>query len=311
MSLLLKKLLPVLFMILIGIVSRKRGLFSDSVMNGIKTIILKMALPAVLFTAFAKAKLEASYLILFILVFLFCALLYGLGEALHRLAPRTFGRRFSSGYFTGFEFGMLGVGLFSAIWGIENLSVIMLIGFGHELFIWFVYVPLISSKGSKDFVFLDTLRQFIKTPTILAISLGILFNLLGVYDAFGKTVLGFSLYATLDLLMPLTSPLILIIIGYSMTFKALPLPELTAYIGTRLLATLGLGSLVLLLILRLLPQLDPLFAKAFYAFALLPAPYILPLFIEDKHEAEYFSQLLVYSTLVCFTGYTILLGLTL
>jgi hypothetical protein len=224
--------------------------------------------------------------------------------------PKIFSKAYSGGYFTGFEFGMIGVGLFGAIWGMDKLPVIMLVGFGHELFIWFVYVPLISVKGKGHFDFIHTIKEFIKTPTIMGIILGIIFNVLGIYEGFGETLIGSSIYTTLNFLAPLTSPLILMVIGYSMTFKHLDWKEAGIYIVSRWLVVLGLGVPLLYVILAIIPEIDPLFVQAFFAFILLPAPYILPLFIKEEKEAAFFSQLLVYSTLTSFLGYIVLLWIT-
>ena len=307
MTLLLQKLLPIIIIIIIGAIIRRKQLLCEQTIDGLKTIIIKIALPAVLFTAFSKTDFKLAYLLLFLIIFLFCSLLYFIGEVLHRKFPKNFNYTYSSGYFTGFEFGMIGVGLFSAIWGIDKLPVIMLIGFGHELFIWFVYVPLIKLKGNEKFTVSKTFIEFIKTPTILAIILGTIFNLTGLYNILENNILGSSIFATIDFLMPLTTPLILIIIGYSLTLKKLNLSKIFVYIGIRTFFVLSIGSFVLFLLLKIIPTLDSFFVMAFYAFILLPAPYILPLYIEDKKEAEFFSQFLVYSTIVTFVGNIILL----
>jgi hypothetical protein len=68
--------------------------------------------------------------------------------------------------------------------------------------------------------------------------------------------------------------------------------------------------MVLFTIIRLIPDLDELFIQAFYAFILLPAPYILPLYIQKREEVDFFTQLLVYSTVTSFVGYGILVGLS-
>lgn len=128
---LVRKLLPIFILLLIGFLLNKTKLLTDSVIDGLKNIIIKVALPAVLFDAFASMTLQVSYLLIFIVMFIFCILLYGIGSMLNRYFPNTFSQYYTKGYMTGFEFGMIGVGLFGAIWGVEKLPVIMLVGFGH------------------------------------------------------------------------------------------------------------------------------------------------------------------------------------
>jgi predicted permease len=311
MALLLEKILPILLLIVMGMLIRKSKMISEETINGIKQIIVKIALPSILFTAFSTMKLEVSYLILFVLVFGFCVVLYALGELAHKVLPKLFPSRYTGGFFTGFEFGMIGVGLFGAIWGVDKLPVIMLVGFGHELFIWFVYMPLISGKGAAKESLKKVIYSFVKSPPIIGIAFGVLFNLLNLYDTVGATLIGGSVYATLGFLMPLTSPLILIVIGYSITFGSVKFKDAFVYIGARWLLVMPIGTGIFWVITTLVKGLDPLFGIAFYAFILLPPPYILPIFIEDKNENQYFSQLLVYSTLVSFGGYILLLAFNL
>ena len=311
MNELLSRLLPIVFLLFIGVFSKQTKLLSDEIIAGLKTIIIKISLPVVLFTSFATMTLQPSYILLFVLVFIYCIVLYGIGELLHKLLPGHFSRIFTSGYFTGFEFGMIGVGLFGAIWGVEKLPVIMLLGLGHEIFIWFFYVPLISSKSNTSFNLMDTIKAFLKTPTIIGLLIGLLFNILNIYDYIGSTVIGGGIYSTISLLMPLTSPLILIVIGYSMTFKLLNMKEAFTYIVARLFFVLSIWTGLIMFIFRIMPDIDPLLLQAFYAFILLPAPYILPLIVTDDEEAAFFTQILVYSTIITFIGYTILLWLSL
>lgn len=308
---LVKKLLPIFILLLIGFLLNKTKLLTDSVIDGLKNIIIKVALPAVLFDAFASMTLQVSYLFIFIAMFIFCILLYGIGSMLNRYFPNTFSQYYTKGYMTGFEFGMIGVGLFGAIWGVEKLPVIMLVGFGHELFIWFFYVPLISMKENKEFHIAKTLHDFIKTPTIVAIILGFIVNILGIYHKIGDTLIGGSIYTTIGFLKPLTSPLILIVIGYSMVLKGGRLFEMLRYIITRWILILGFGTLIFFMLSNLVTNLDSLFPQAFYAFILLPPPYILPLFIKSQQGSSFFTQLILYSTVLSFVGYAILVGISL
>lgn len=310
MNELLRRLLPIFFLLAIGFIAKRKKIFQESFIEGLKTLIVKIALPAVLFDAFSKMTLQISYLLLFILVFFYCSLLYFLGHMLHKQLPKVYDRAYTAGYLTGFEFGMIGVGLFGAIWGMDKLPIIMLVGFGHELFIWFFYVPLISRKKNHRFNLIDTLLQFLKTPTIIAIISGILINLSGIYPKIEESPIGGSILVVIEFLKPLTSPLILIVIGYTMIFHRVNLREMGVYILSRLVLVMGLGAMLLVAVRFLIPNLDPLFNQAFYAFILLPAPYILPLYIQDQKEAAFFTQLLVYSTAVSFIGYAILVGVS-
>lgn len=307
---LISRLLPILLLLVIGFISKQVKLFSDSFIEELKGLIIKIALPAVLFDAFSTMKLQVSYILLFALIFVYCCFLWVLGIGLNKYFPKVFSRFYTKGYMTGFEFGMIGVGLFGAIWGMDKLPIIMLVGFGHELFIWFFYVLFISKSKEKSLSIFESFKQFLKMPTIIAIVLGVVVNLTGIRPHMNENVFGLSLLAVIAFLKPLTSPLILIVIGYTMVFRRTNLRETATYIFTRLFLVLSLGTIVLFLIKLLIPNIDALFTQAFYAFILLPAPYILPLYIKNKEEAAFFTQLLVYSTVTTFLGYGVLLGVS-
>ena len=309
MSELIIRLLPVLLLLCIGFITKQSKLFSDSFIKELKVLLINIALPAVLFDAFSVMTLQPSYLLLFLLIIAYCILLYASGYGLQRFFPRTFKRHYTQSYMTGFEFGMIGVGLFGALWGMDKLPVIALIGFGHELFIWFFYVLLISKSEDKSLHLKETLGQFLKSPTVIAIILGILVNLTGIRPLIDSNVFGQSLLAVIEFLKPLTSPLILIIIGYGMVFSHSNIRETIVYILSRNIMVIGFGILFLFVIKRFVHGLDPIFDVAFYAFILLPAPYILPLYIRDETESVFFTQLLVYTTVVSFIGYGILVAL--
>lgn len=309
MSSLLEKLLPILFLILIGVVLRKSNVITKEAVNSIKNMILKIGLPAVLFTAFAKATIEGVYFYMFAIVFGLCVVLYGIGSILNRSFPKIYGSPYTSAYFTGFEFGMVGIGLFTALWGVEQLPILMMIGFGHEIFIWFFFVPILEYKKIGHANIKKIFISFIKSPIIIAILVGMLVNVLQIYDQINGHFLGRSVMNTLTMLSNIVSPLILIVIGYMMTIKAIPIKKAIGYILGRWFVVGVFGTISLSFILFILPHQDAFFVKAFIAFLILPPPYILPIFMKEeaKKEQSFFSDLLVYHTLTSFLGFIILL----
>lgn len=309
MSQLLEKLLPILFIMLLGVILRKTKIIGQEAMIGIKNIILKVGLPAVLFLAFAQAKIESAYIYLFGIVFMMCLVLYVIGNGCNRFFPKIYDSGYTGGYFTGFEFGMLGIGLFSALWGTDKLPMILMIGFGHEIFIWFFYVPLLEYKKTGQINMAKIIGSFMKSPIIIAILSGILVNMMNAYNVLEQYFVGRSFVKSLDLLSNIVSPLILIVIGYGMTLKKIPIKKAMGYIIGRWIVVLIVGGLALSLVLSILPQQDPFFIKAFFAFLILPPPFILPLFIreEAKEEQSFFSDLLIYHTLTSFIGFVVLM----
>jgi len=300
-------LLPVFIIILVGMIIRKLNLVSECVVSGLKTIIIKVALPGVLFMAFAQIKLEFGNLIIFIMVFLFCALLYLIGGLLHIVLPKVFPFEYTNAYFTGFEFGMIGIGLFTAIWGMDKLPIIAVIAFGHEIFIWFVYIPILEARKTGHFSINKILKDFIKMPTIIGILLGIIVNILGLYTVAQTYTIGLGFLNALTMLGNVIAPLILIIIGYAMTFQSIPIKKSLALLISRWVVVVALGFGMMVIIKWLVTSTTEFFEQAFFAFILLPPPFVLPLFIKEEahNEIHFFSE----HTVLSFIGYIILMSI--
>lgn len=308
MSEVIGKLVPVILIIVLGIFLRRKQIISLEAINGLKQLITKVALPAVLFLSFSKSKIESAYVIIFAAVFVMCCMLYVIGMLFNKKVPRLFNEQFAPGFFTGFELGMVGIGLFTALWGIERLPVLMLIGLGHELFIWFVYVPLLEYRNSGTFNLKGTLQSFVLSPIIIAIVAGIAVNLLGLSEEMLQNSVGAGSIQTLTLLSQMTSPLILIVIGHSIVLKEVKVKKVISYITARVLCTGLIGIAALALIHIVVGEVHEMFNLAFFFFLMLPPPYILPLFIKDnKEEEEFFSQILVCFTLLSFVAYILLM----
>ncbi len=303
-------LLPVFMLLLIGMIIKKFNIIEESVIHGLKTIIIKIALPAVLFMAFSQSKMGIETFMISGLIFTYCVVLYLVGGLLHNLFPKFFPDHYTNAYFTGFEFGMIGIGLFTAIWGIDKLPLIAVIAFGHEVFIWFVYVPVLEVRKNGRVSIRETATNFIKTPTIIGILLGIMVNVLGLYSKIESVLLGEALIRTLNMLGNIIAPLILFVIGYSMTFKSIPIKRSIILLASRWIVVLSLGTLLITGIKILVPSTTDFFIKAFYAFILLPPPYILPLFMKEDRteEISFFSEALIYYTVLSFVAYIVLMS---
>lgn len=308
MTALLEKLLPVLIILTIGWVLRKRKILSSSAMNELKNIVINVALPCLLFLSFAETALEAKYIIIVVLVFGMCLALYSIGFLLRRQLPGIFGSIFTPWFMGGFEFGMIGIGLFAALFGSENLPLIMLIGLGHEFFAWFVAIPYVQFKNSGRFNLIETLGRFIRTPVMLGIFGGLLVNITGLHDVLLTYFWGRSAFSAMTTISNVGVPLILMIVGYSLVIEKDNARKIALHIIARLIPVLAIGTIVALLIRQLVGEVDPLFNIAFYAFLILPPSYLMPVIVkDDESERHFLSQTVVYYTLVSFAGYIVLM----
>ncbi len=301
----LAKVLPILLIILVGVGLRRLRFLAPATIDDLKKLIVNITLPAALFLAFARVTIEARYVLIAASVFGACWLVWLLGRW---LGP-ALGIR--SAYFpsliTGFEAGMLGYAIYGAVYGAENLYKFGIVDLGQVLFVFFVLVPGLARMSSGPVSFRVTLLGFLKTPVILAILGGLLFNQLGLPAIFAAAPLLDSVLEMLGLLGSMTTPLVALVIGYGLALEpgALRGPVVTA--GVRLLIWLALGIPFAVWIVGRMLGLDTAFQAAVMTMALLPGPFVIPMFMPHAGEDEYayVVNTLTVGTLVTLFAYAL------
>jgi predicted permease len=292
------KLSPVFLLIGTGVAVRKLKLFSPGTIDEFKKLIINLSLPAILFFAFLEIELHISYVAVFVLVFGVCCVLYALGFVIKKALRMQ--NRYVPFLTTGFEFGMMGAVLFGAAFGLENIKFIGLIGLGHEFFIWFVYVTLlkIATQGKSNVP--ETLKNFLTSPVIIAILLGLLCNALGLKAFLEGFIISKAVFQSLKYLAGLTVPLILIVIGYNLRFESGLFKKGIPFILSRMAVILVFVFLIDFFVFNMLFHFDPLLSAALFTFFILPPPFILPLFInkEEKEDMASVNGILLLYTIV-------------
>jgi predicted permease len=192
------KLGPIFILIGLGVLINKIKLLKPETGEELKKIIVNISLPAILFTAFLNIELKLSYIYIFILIFFLCLILYFLGFPVKKLL------KIESEYvpflMTGFEFGMMGTVFFGAAFGLNNIAYIGLMTLGHEFFIWFVYVTLLTRKVPGNSRFSETVKNFIRSPVLIAILLGLILNILNVKKILEDFILTRAILQSLEYL---------------------------------------------------------------------------------------------------------------
>lgn len=306
MTTVIVRVLPVLIILSLGNLIRARGMLSAESADQLRGIVVNVALPAVLFTAFLEMDLDASYLGLFLTIGLACFLLLGYGFLLRRLAG------IDHDYFpylmTGFEFGMVGITLFGSAYGLANVGYIAIVDLSHEMFIWFVLATLLAAKRDGRASLRGIVRGFATSPLIIAIIAALALNLLGIADWFAEMPIGAALMRTFDFIGGLLIPLILILIGYGMRLTWSGFVASLGVVVSRLVVLVPAALAINALVIRRWLDLDPVFELAVFTFFILPPPYIVPLFMpaERARERVYVNNVLsVYTavSLAIFIGY--------
>ena len=299
------KVLPVLLLFGLGAAFRRSGFLQPAAVDGLKRLIVNVTLPAVLFLAFAAVDLQPEHLLVAGSVFLACTVVLFAGRLLGGIA----GTRspYLPPLLTGFEAGMMGYAIFTAVYGAENVFKFAVADLGQVIFVFFILVPYVQRQGAGAVTLRQTVRGFLTTPVILGIFAGIVFNRLGLTALIDDFPLTAAVIITLELLAAVTTPLIAIVIGYevnlSRTGLAAPLRTLTLRLA--IWVTLGL-LLVTLVISRLFPG-DTVAQAAVLTMFVLPPPFVIPLFMAraGAEEQRYVVNTLSLATLATLVAFTL------
>jgi malate permease and related proteins len=301
----INRVLPILILILLGQVMRRRNFISEGTLDGLRQIVVNLALPAVLFVSFLQIELKSTYVAVFALIFGLCLGLLGAGWLLKRWL------HIPHDYFpflvTGFEYGMLGVSLFGSAYGVAKIGYIAVVDLGHEFFIWFVFLGLLLMKrdGLRDPLQLG--QSFLRSPVTLAIVAGLALNALGAQAALFNWPVTGAVMTTLQFLGNLAIPLILLIVGYSLQLNRAGIKEALAVVVLRLVLLVPLALAVNTFVIRGWLHLEPLFEAAVFTLLILPPPFIVPLYIrpDQVEEKRYVNAVLILHTLVSIAVYVV------
>ncbi len=300
------KVLPVILLFVLGAFLRRTRFLGESTVGDIKKLIVNITLPAVLVLAFAGVNLEGRHLAIVAVVFAACLLALLLG----RLIGRPLGLR--SPYFptlmTGFEAGMMGYAIFTAVYGAGKIFNFAVVDLGQVTFVFFILVPFVQRLSTGAIPFGQTLRNFLKTPVILAIFVGIVANRLGVMPALQGWPVSAAVLHTVELLGGLTTPLIALVIGYEVRLQRGNLLRPAQAIALRLLVWVPAGLLLNALVVRPLFGADPVLQAAVMTMFVLPPPFVIPLFMREPEgpDRTFVVNTLSLATLVTLVAFTVI-----
>lgn len=253
----------------------------------VRKIAMNITLPAVALTAFARAEYSLQSLWAALWIFLVCCGMLGLGFFLRKALGV---REKTAPYLcTGFEGGMLGYALYPMLFG--SLSPFAIVSLGNVLFIFTVYRAMLCGARGVGAV----LQEAARSPSLLAILLGILLGATGAYRALepsgGKELLD----GVLSFLSAPTSFLILLTVGYDLRLTSVSWAKVLCIAFCRLLIC-GLMLGFTLLAGRFLMK-ETMQVGAVLMLFLLPPPFVVSAFNSAPEEQAFISSFISVMTL--------------
>ncbi len=299
------KVLPVILLLLFGVFLNRTRFLCPETIQDFKKLVVNITLPALLFLAFSGVNIQPHLLLIVGAIFLACLFVLLAGRRLQPLLG------ISSPYFpsllTGFEAGMMGYAIFSAVYGPASIFKFGVIDLGQVTFVFFILVPSLERLSVGPKPFRSVLVNFLKTPVILAIFLGIIFQQTGLRTLMESWPITASLFETLAIVGSLTTPLVAIFIGYEMHLKRGMLAKPALTVGVRLAIWVAFGLALNTFVVDGLLHLDNVFKAAVMTMFILPPPFVIPLFMPKAQlqDRDFVLNTLTIATLATLVAFSI------
>lgn len=298
----IRTILPVVLMLGIGMLCRRRKLISREGVNALKSVVVNIALPAVLLNAFATTRYTPMDVVIPLMMFAVCLAAWALGRVAARLLKLP--SRFAPFLTTGFEAGMLGYALFEMLYGSARTAQFARIDLGQVLFVFTLYKVLLGLSGREKADFGALVKEMAFSPIILAIACGVLLGATGLYQAMVPSGLAGVFDACVSFVAAPTSAIILLAIGYDLVLSDIPWAQTVKVVAARLVIMLALRFVFLWALGLIWPGAE--LTQAVNVMFILPPPFVLPVFADDADQRVYVSSALSVSTLAAIVGFGVL-----
>jgi len=294
--------LPVFLLLIMGMLCRKKNFISRDGIDTLKKVVINLTLPFVLFQSFATAQYSLSSILIPVIIFFLCCTMLLLGFLTIRLS-RSRGR-LSPFLASGFEAGMLGFSLFGLLFPDESISSFAILVLGQEIFVFTIYKMLLTGKRHIGSI----LRDFLTSPTLIAVILGVIFGASGLYDFCARAGIGGIIDSVTSFVSAPTGAIILLTVGYDLVLRDIKWKHTFGFVVMRLvIAAIGLSAL-LLISHALLDGI--IFAGAAILLFMLPPPYVIPIFADEPNERVTISSclsVLTLITIIIFAVYSVII----
>lgn len=302
------KLLPVIFLIVLGFCLKRFKFLSPQTVGDLKSMVINITLPALIFMTFANSKFDIKYLSIIIVIFFVCCLLLLLGIFAKSV---TLKQRYMETLFTGFETGLIGYAMFGLVFGSSQIFKIAIMDIGNSIFINVLLISYIRRVNKETVNKKQVVLSVFKTPTVIAVATGIIASCTGFYHFANGFMLPAAVFSTFSLIGNITTPLICVIIGYQLTIdlKNIMQPVLIALF--RLAAGIFAAFLISTLLFERVLHLDKTFETALYVMFMLPPSFGLPLFVknETEKEGQLLANTIAISTFLSIIAFPILISI--
>ena len=301
----LQIVMPVLVMIILGMLCRKWKILTGEGVANMKVLVTNVMLPVAIFHALATAEYnkETGILILIMLVMLIVS--FSLGFVLKPFLKGKY-QRYLPFMVSVYEGGLMAYPLYTSLCGSENLSHVAVLDIAGLLFGFSVYMGMLGQTENGEKINAKSLfYSALRTPAFIGTVLGIIVGLTRMITRLLDSPFGNCYLSVENILTTAITPIILIVVGYSMELA----PELISPCLKTILLRVLLQAVMIAGVLMAVKYLvggSRLLNLAVITYMSSPATFSMQTFLRKKESSAYASttnslycvvSILVYITL--------------
>ena len=301
----LEIIMPVLVMILLGIWCRKKNVLTQSGIDNIKSLVTNIMLPVAIFHALATAEYTGKIGILVGIMFVMLLISFSVGFLLKPLLEAPY-KKYLPYMVCVYEGGMMAYPLYTSLCGSEHLSQIAVLDIAGLLFGFSVYMGMLGQTENGEKINAKSLfYSALRTPAFIGTVLGIIAGLTRMITQLLDSPFGNCYLSVENILTTAITPIILIVVGYSMELA----PELISPCLKTILLRVLLQAVMIAGVLMAVKYLvggSRLLNLAVITYMSSPATFSMQTFLRKKESSAYASttnslycvvSILVYITL--------------
>ncbi|MDD6157765.1 MAG: permease [Lachnospiraceae bacterium] len=304
----LETVLPVLVMLGLGMVCKKKVFLSRSCMDGMKFLVVKVMLPIAVFHGLATAEYGSYTVISVGIMFTVMALTFGLGFLLRPVIGKPY-NKYLPFVVSVYEGGMIAYPLYTSLVGVENLSVIAMIDISGLLFCFGIFCNVLVQMEEQTKVSVrNVVVNALKNPAFIATVLGVIVGLTGVVNRMLMSPVGPVYMNVKDMLVAAMSPMILMVVGYDFELSKELLKPCLKSIGLRAI-TQGVFAVAVIFLLHRIVGENTLLDVAIITYMSAPGSFSVQTFLKDENAQKYIASCNSLYMIITIAVYTILAGI--
>ena len=301
----LKVILPVVVMIVLGVFCRKTNFLSLEGVENIKKLVTKIILPVAIFHALSTANYSIKAVSVIGMMLAMILITYGLGYLLKPLMPEP-EKKYLPFMVSVYEGGMMGYPLFANLCGTGELAKIAMLDIAGLLFGFSIYMGMLqqAESGQKPNAKLLLFDAF-KNPAFIATLLGIIFGITGITKGILNSPFSETYSAVESLITASLTAMILIVVGYSLSFNIKLLKPCLRTIILRILVQTPVIILMVIFVRKLFPG-DAAVWVAVICYMSSPATFSMQSFLKTEEGSKYAATTNSLYSLVSIAVYVVL-----